>query len=55
MAEGLEAEMGLVDATKGAYDNKWLYGYEPTEYSIPAGVGFWIKASGSGTITFTRP
>ncbi len=55
MAAGLEDEMGLVDATKGAYDNQWFFAYEPTDYAVPAGVGFWIKASGSGKITFTRP
>ena len=51
----MEDDGGLTGATTGAYDNKWFFGYEPTDYAVPAGVGFWIKASGSGKITFTRP
>ncbi len=56
-AAGMEEEGGLTGATTGAYDNKWFYAYEPTSDTdtIPAGVGFWIKASDSGKITFTRP
>ena len=55
MAAGLEDEMGLVDATKGAFDNTWLYGYEPTDVTLTPGTGAWIKASDTvqNAITFT--
>ena len=45
----------LPGADTGAYDNVFFYENEPTDTSIPIGTGFWIWASGSGSIVFSHP
>ena len=47
----LAEELGGDD---GSLDNQWLDAYDTTDATIPAGIGFWIKAANVGTITFSK-
>ncbi len=48
----LAGELGVTDES---YNNKWLNDdYEIETETLPIGTGFWIKASNTGKVTFTK-